>query len=71
MFRVNKERLKRAVLVNGIPRALSLYVEYLIVLDSSVYNDFVALYSNIRSSLLTQYISIYFSQLVNSVSYLK
>ena len=64
-------RSKRSVIVNGVPRAISLFVEYLVVIDSTVYSDFAALYPGVTSSSLAQYISIYFCQLVNAVTKIK
>ena len=47
----------------------NLYVEYLIVIDNSVYNRFYyAFGGNLPENLLTDYIRIFFSQLVNSVN---
>ena len=64
MFRY---RAKRQAIVNGTSRVLNLFVEYLVVIDSSVYNDFVALYGNITTSLMAQYLNIFFAQLINGV----
>ena len=64
----SSSKAKRSVLINGVQRAINLFVEYLVVIDSSVYNDFIALYSNVSSSLLAKYISIFFCQQVNAVS---
>ena len=56
--------MKRAV----AGRALNLYVEYLVVIDSTVYNDYAAIYTNMSQALLSQYISIFFCLMVNGVS---
>ncbi len=46
----------------------NLFVEFLAVVDSGFYNYFVNLYgSNVPASLITDYISIYFTQLINGV----
>jgi hypothetical protein len=45
----------------------NLFVEYLVVIDSSVYNVFKSLYGNLNPSLMNQYINIFFSQIVNGV----
>jgi hypothetical protein len=47
----------------------NLYVEYLVVIDLGVYNFFVNLYGgNLPDSLVTDYINIYFTQLINGVN---
>jgi hypothetical protein len=51
-----------------VKKPLSLTVEYLVVIDSSVYSIFSKLYGNLSTPLMTQYIRIFFSQLVNGVS---
>lgn len=74
-FRVRKSskvKSKRDIISSSTTRpprrALSLFVEYLVVLDSTVYMDFVALYgSKISSFLMNQYINIYFCQIINGV----
>jgi hypothetical protein len=58
-------RQKRDTSSNGTLRVLKLYVEYLIVIDSTTYNVFSALYTNLSSSLLAEYMNIFFVQLVN------
>jgi hypothetical protein len=55
-------RTKRAI------ARYNLFVEYLAVVDLGFYNYFVNLYgSNVPDSLITDYISIYFTQLINGV----
>jgi hypothetical protein len=39
----------------------------LVVIDSTVYNRFVYLYGNLSSTLTTQYINMYFEQMINGV----
>jgi hypothetical protein len=48
-------------------RIINLFVQYLVVLDSTVYKDFSQLYGNLSPDLMNQYIKIYFSQIVNGV----
>ena len=49
-----------------------LYLEYLVVIDSTVYNNLKLSYgSNLPDSILTEYIKIFFSQMVTGVSYFK
>ena len=48
----------------------NLFVEYLIAIDSSVYNIFSSLYGNLDRSLMANYINIFFAQVVNGVIYL-
>jgi hypothetical protein len=47
----------------------NLFVEYLIVIDSTVYNNFVSNYGSLTFSLLAQYINIFFTQIVCGVSF--
>ena len=63
----NSARRKRSN--NGQP--LNLFVEYLVVLDSSIYHKYRNAYSQLSNNneLVLQYIKIQFSQLVNSVCY--
>jgi hypothetical protein len=57
----------------GIERNLfhNLFVEYLIVIDKSVYNYFLSLYENLGLPLIINYIQIFFCQVVNGVIYMK
>ena len=43
-------------------------IQYLVVIDTTVYNRFVSLYGNLSTSLITQYINIHFEQMVNGVN---
>ena len=44
------------------------FVEYLVVIDSGVYDFFVSLYgSNMPTDYINDYINIYFTQLINGV----
>ncbi len=45
----------------------NLIVEYLAVVDKSVYNRFVSLYGNLDQSVITLYIKNFFSVLVNGI----
>jgi hypothetical protein len=46
----------------------NLFVEYLAVIDSGVYDFFVSLYgSNMPTDYINDYINIYFTQLINGV----
>ena len=56
---------KRQTVANQ--RLINLFVQYLVVIDSTVYKDFVQLYGNLNPALLNQYIKIYFCQIVNGV----
>ena len=47
----------------------NLFVEYLVVIDSSVYNVFLSNYGNLSPSLMNQYINIFFAQIVNGVRF--
>ena len=45
-----------------------LFVEYLIVIDSTVYSLFNSAYGHLEEKLLGDYINIYFNQIVNVVT---
>jgi hypothetical protein len=62
-----RSRSKRQSINTKIPKN-NLYVEYLAVADLGLYNFFVNLYGgNLPESLVTDYINIYFTQLINGV----
>ncbi len=63
LWRVQSTKKKRSL--GGIQ---NLFVEYLVVIDNTVYNNFLLNYGNIPKTLLTDYINIFFSQIVNGVS---
>ena len=64
-FLKNRHRSKRAT----VTARNSLYVEYLAVIDKGVYDFFQSFYgSAVAPSILNDYISIYFTQLINGVS---
>ena len=46
----------------------NLYIDYLIVIDKSVYNVFLNTYGNMPDSLITNYINIFYAHLINGVS---
>jgi hypothetical protein len=47
----------------------NLIVEYLIVIDSTVYNHFIEIYGkNVSQSAMSSYINQFYQQMVNSVS---
>ena len=48
---------------------VNLFVDYLVVIDSSVYNLFLSQYGYMPDSLITNYINIFFCHLVNGVSF--
>ncbi len=51
-----------------ITAGTNLFIEYLAVIDVGVYNFFVNLYgTNVSSSVIKNYIQLYFTQLVNAV----
>jgi hypothetical protein len=56
-------RSKRAI--NG--RAVSFFVEYLVVIDSTVYAKFTSLYGSLNADVLFQYIKIFYCHLVNGI----
>lgn len=58
----NLKRLKRVTQDNKI------IVQYLVVIDSTVYNRFVDLYGNLSSTLTTQYINMYFEQMISGIN---
>jgi hypothetical protein len=63
-FNCRSSRSKRAT----VTPQNNLFVEYLIVIDSTVFNNFYFAYGgNLPDNLLSQYIIIFYSQLVNSV----
>jgi hypothetical protein len=64
-FRYLSRRIKRQSRT-GIQ---NLFIEYLIVIDSSVYNNFASNYGSLTFSLLAQYINIFFTQIVYGVSF--
>ena len=46
----------------------NLYIDYLIVIDKSVYNVFLNTYGNMPDSLITNYLNIFYAHLINGVS---
>ena len=46
----------------------NLFIDYLVVIDSSVYNQFIQIYGNMPISLITNYINIFFCHVINGVS---
>jgi hypothetical protein len=65
---LSSERSKRQTIQSN-NNAQNLYVEYLAVIDSTVYSYFTQLYGNLNPpELLNDYINIFFSQIVNGVS---
>ena len=59
-----KLRKKRAV--NGGP--LQLYVEYLMVSDAVIFNRYMNLLQTSNSTIVIQYLQIFFTQLINAVN---
>ena len=47
----------------------NLYIDVLIVVDSTIYQWFQETYSMMSYSLITNYMKIFFSNLVNGVNY--
>ena len=48
----------------------NLYVEYLVVIDLGTYNFFTSLYgSNVSNTSINYYISTYYTQLINGVTF--
>jgi hypothetical protein len=45
----------------------NLFVEILVVVDSTVYNYFQDLFSNLGDSILSDYIKLYFCHIINGV----
>ena len=66
-FKINYSRkLKRSLQVVA---KNNLYVEYLAVIESGTYKYFQSVYgTNIPTSLINDYINIYFTQLINGVT---
>lgn len=64
----NQRRPKRQKSNISPNRPNNLFLEYLIVIDSSVYNMFLLDYGNLNPSLMNQYINIFFMQIVNGVN---
>ena len=62
---ISSQRVKRQSMSRT--EVQNLFVEYLIVIDSSVYNNFASNYGSMTVSLLTQYINIFFTQIVSGV----
>ena len=50
--------------------AQNFFIEYLIVIDDTVYNQFVSLFGNLNDSLLMDYINIFFCQIINGVNFI-
>jgi hypothetical protein len=62
-FLINSKRLKRST----IPKN-NLFLEYLVVIDSSVYKNLnIAYGSNLPESIMSEYIKIFFVQIINGV----
>ncbi len=51
--------------MNGQP--LNFYVEYLVVLDSSVYLKYKNIFNQLDDDLILQYLRIHYSHLVHAV----
>ena len=65
---LSSERSKRQTIQSN-NNAQNLYVEYLAVIDSTVYSFFNQLYGNLNPpELLNDYIKIYFAQIIYGVS---
>jgi hypothetical protein len=62
---MKNRRSKRQTSVNRVNN--NLFLEFLIVADSSTYDIFTSTYGNLGQSLITQYMNIFFSQIVNGV----
>jgi hypothetical protein len=63
----NMPRKKRAL--NGQP--LNLFVEYLVVVDNTVFTKYQNLYKLDDTRLVLQYLKIHYSHIVNAVCFLK
>ena len=61
-FNFNSQRVKRQNTATN-----NLFVEFLAVVDNSVYNHFVRIYGNLESSVISQYIKDYFGVLIDGV----
>ena len=59
----SERRKKRSI--NGKP--LNLYIKYLVVLESTVFAKYKALYNQLNNDLVMQYLKIHFYQLINGV----
>ena len=59
-----KSHEKRSI--NGKP--ISLYIEYLVVVDRSAFMKYKNLYSQFDDELLIEYLKIHYSQVVNAVN---
>lgn len=58
------ERKKRSV--NGQP--VNLYVDYLLVLDYSVYNKYQKIFNTYSSNIVMQFLRIQYSHIMNAVN---
>jgi hypothetical protein len=54
--------------ISPIDKEFNFYVQYLIVIDSSVYQKFQKLLTTFTPDLLLQYLKIYYSHIVNGVN---
>jgi hypothetical protein len=61
--RSSKERSERSI--NG--QALNLYVEYLVVMDSTAYRKFYDIYTQLDTQLMFQNLKVFYSHLVFGV----
>ena len=62
------QRKKRDTSPTSTQDQKNLFVDFLVVIDSSVYNSFLQQYGNLPNSLITNYINIYICHLINGVS---
>jgi hypothetical protein len=61
-------RIKRDDSIPNTKNQKNLFIDYLVVIDSSVYNEFIQIYGYMPETLITKYISIFFCHLINGVS---
>jgi hypothetical protein len=65
---LNRQRTKRDTSTETENQNLiSLFIDYLVVIDKSTYNVFLNTYGNMPDSLITNYINIFFAHLINGV----
>jgi hypothetical protein len=61
-------RKKRDDSIPNTKNQKNLFIDYLVVIDSSVYNEFIQIYGYMPETLITKYINIFFCHLINGVS---
>jgi hypothetical protein len=67
---LNRQRTKRDTSTETENQNLiSLFIDYLVVIDKSTYNVFLNTYGNMPDSLITNYINIFFAHLINGVMF--